>query len=80
MNESRRQLCISLPMLMASTAFADDAKALQSFIDPFERLPAKQNATGTSRAILDGSTHSGDHIEVHETTLDPGRAPPLRQM
>jgi quercetin dioxygenase-like cupin family protein len=37
--------------------------------------PVKQNGQNQSGAILDGLTHSGDHLEVHETTLAPGSAP-----
>ena len=38
-------------------------------------LPVKQNGQNESRAILNGVTHSGDHLEVHETTLAPGGSP-----
>jgi quercetin dioxygenase-like cupin family protein len=48
---------------------------LASFAKPFETLPVKQNGANISRAILDGTTHSNDHMEVHETTLAPGSSP-----
>jgi quercetin dioxygenase-like cupin family protein len=35
----------------------------------------KSNGKNASRPILDGMTHSGDHLEVHETTLSPGSSP-----
>ena len=37
----------------------------------FEDLVLK----GTSRAVFDGLTHSGFHIDLHETELAPGAAP-----
>ena len=49
--------------------------ALSSFIKPFDALPVKQNGQNESRPILDGLTHSGYHLEVHETTLGPGGEP-----
>ena len=39
------------------------------------QLPVKQNGQNESRPILDGLTHSGNHLEVHETTLGPGGEP-----
>ncbi len=42
----------------------------------FEDLPVKANANGNrSRAILDGKTHTGFRVEMHETELGPGLAP-----
>ena len=62
-------------MLAASSAFASDSPTISSFTKPFDELPVKQNGQNQSRPILDGLTHSGDHLEVHETTLAPGSAP-----
>ena len=75
MNATRRSVLQAIPMLAASSAFASDSPALSSFIKPFDDLPVKQNGQNQSRPILDGLTHSGDHLEVHETTLAPGSAP-----
>lgn len=30
---------------------------------------------GTSRAVFDGVTHTGYHVDLHETELAPGAAP-----
>ena len=30
---------------------------------------------GTSRAVFDGATHTGYHVDLHETELAPGAAP-----
>ncbi len=75
MKTTRRSLCVSLPMLAATAAFASDAKPLSSFVEPYDKLPVKRSGGNASRAILDGMTHSGDHLEVHETTLAPGNSP-----
>ncbi len=75
METTRRSLCVSLPMLAASAALAADVKPLSSFVEPYDKLPVKRNGSNASRAILDGITHSGEHLEVHETTLAPGNSP-----
>jgi mannose-6-phosphate isomerase-like protein (cupin superfamily) len=76
MNATRRSVLQAIPMLAASSAFAaSDSPALSSFIKPFDELPVKQNGQNESRPILDGLTHSGSHLEVHETTLGPGGEP-----
>ncbi len=75
MNASRRNLCISLPVLLASMAARADDQTLSSFVTPFEKLPVKQNGPNTSRSILNGKTESGAQMEVHETVLAPGSSP-----
>ncbi len=77
MDTTRRTLCLSLPALAVTAALAaeDAGKPLASFAEPFGELPVHQNGANTSRAILDGTTHSNDHLEVHETTLAPGSEP-----
>jgi quercetin dioxygenase-like cupin family protein len=77
MDTTRRSLCLALPALAVTGALAaDDAGShLASFAKPYEALPVHQNGANVSRAILDGTTHSNDHLEVHETTLAPGSEP-----
>lgn len=75
MESTRRSLLVALPMLAASAAFAADSQPLRSFIKPYGQLPVKSNGRNSFRPILDGVTHSGDHLEVHETTLGPGSSP-----
>ncbi len=41
----------------------------------YEDLPVKTNGANFSRAILQGATHSGFPIEMHETDLPAGGAP-----
>lgn len=64
-------------MLAAASALAANPSTtpISSFAKPFDQLPVHQNGANTSRAILDGTTHSNDHLEVHETTLAPGSSP-----
>ncbi len=75
MDALRRSLLQAIPMLAASSALASDSPALGSFVKPYSELPVKKLGLSESRAILDGITHSGDHIEVHETMLVAGDSP-----
>ena len=75
MNATRRSLLQAIPVLAASSAFAWDGPALSSFVKPYSELPVKQSGENESRPILDGVTHSGEHLEVHETILAPGSEP-----
>ena len=75
MDSTRRSFFLAVPVLTASAAFAGDSQPLSSFIKPYGQLPVKSNGKNTFRPILNGVTHSGDHIEVHETTLAPGSSP-----
>jgi mannose-6-phosphate isomerase-like protein (cupin superfamily) len=82
MDTTRRTLCLSLSALAATAALTRNASAadqplapISSFAKPFDTLPVHQNGANASRAILDGITHSNDHLEVHETTLAPGSSP-----
>lgn len=75
-NAGRRTFLQAIPMLLAaSSTFASETSALGSFIKPYGDLPVKQNGQNQSRPILDGLTHSGDHLEAHETTLAAGGSP-----
>jgi len=73
-DSTRRSLFLAVPALAASAAFADTLP-LKSFAKPYDQLPVRTNGKNQSRPILDGMTHSGDHLEVHETTLAPGSSP-----
>jgi quercetin dioxygenase-like cupin family protein len=61
--------------LLSAGLFAASAKAqkmtLPSHVYRFDDLTLK----GTGRAVFDGLTHSGFHIDLHETELAPGAAP-----
>ncbi len=51
-------------------------KLSQSTVFKFDKLVAKTNAVGgTSRAVVSGNVATGEFIEVHESTLEPGQMP-----
>jgi quercetin dioxygenase-like cupin family protein len=67
---TRRDLPLFASALLAASAQAQNA-SLPSHVYKFDDLVLK----GTSRAVFDGLTHSGFHIDLHETELAPGAAP-----
>jgi len=75
MDNTRRTLLQAIPLLAASRALAFDNAMIPSFVKPYSDLPVKQNGQNESRAILDGALHTGEQLEVHETTLAPGSEP-----
>src|ERR1019366_7827998 len=69
-NYSRRDLGLLLPALAAASGQAQ-SKVLPSKAYKYEDLPVR----GSSRAVLNGETHSGFPIEMHITELPAGQAP-----
>jgi quercetin dioxygenase-like cupin family protein len=67
---TRRDLTLLPAALLAAQAQAQKT-TLPSHAYRFEDLVLK----GTSRAVFDGLTHSGFHVDLHETELAPGAAP-----
>ena len=42
----------------------------------FDQLPVKQSPSGAvTRAVVDGKLPTGEMVEMHETTLQPGQIP-----
>ena len=74
MKLSRRDLNLLLPALAASSAAAQKA-ALPSKTYKYEDLTVRASGQNKQRAILNGETHSGFGVEMHETELAPGLAP-----
>lgn len=70
---TRRDLTLLSAGFAAATARAQKASlpTLPSRAYRFEDLVLK----GNSRAVFDGLTHSGFHVDIHETELRPGAAP-----
>jgi quercetin dioxygenase-like cupin family protein len=66
-----------LPLLAAAEASAQGTPKpqLTSKTYAFDELPVKKSANGSSRAVLNGTTHDGTPLEVHITELGPGLAP-----
>lgn len=74
MNYSRRDLSRLLPALAAWKAAAQN-QALPSRTYLYEDLKVQVNGPNRGRAILEGDTHAGVPIELHETELAPGQMP-----
>lgn len=68
---TRRDLTLLPAAFIAATASAQKPSILPSKTYRFEDLVLK----GTSRAVFDGLTHTGFHVDLHETELAPGAAP-----
>ncbi len=77
MTPSRRELGMFLAALQLPAQDARPLSTLPSKMYRHEDLPVKvsPNSANKSRAILDGKTHTGYRIEIHETELGPGLAP-----
>ncbi|MGO4884808.1 MAG: cupin domain-containing protein [Bryobacteraceae bacterium] len=73
MNYSRRDLSLLLPMLAAVKA--GGSGVLPSGTFSFDKLPVQSSGENQTRPVLDGETHAGVRIELHETELPPGGAP-----
>ena len=73
MSFSRRDFTLLLPALAAANANAQKT-TLPSHSFRFEDLTVKTSGENRSWAVLDGLTHSGFHIDLHETELGPGMA------
>lgn len=64
-------------LLAAVTAAGAQSPALPSKTYKYEDLPVRPSGNGQnkSRPVLDGKTHTGFRVEMHETELAPGLAP-----
>jgi quercetin dioxygenase-like cupin family protein len=74
MDHTRRELSLLLPLLMAGKGRAQ-SRLLPSKAYSFEQMPVHPTGPNQQRTVLEGDTHSGFHIELHETELAPGEAP-----
>lgn len=75
LNFSRRDLRFLLPALAAAGSKAQTPPMLSSKTYRFEDLVTKTNANTKSTAVLEGKTHTGFAIQVHETEVFPGQMP-----
>jgi len=71
---SRRDLSFLIGALAAVKA-EGQGRALASQTHRYESLSVKVNGLNKGRAILEGDTHTGQAVELHETELAPGQAP-----
>lgn len=72
---SRRDLCLLIGALVASSANAAQDTKVQSKAYPYDQLPVHERNGNQSRPILSGELHDGRYLEVHETRLAPGNMP-----
>jgi mannose-6-phosphate isomerase-like protein (cupin superfamily) len=75
MDVTRRKACLLVPLLGSISAGGSSSNPLPSTMQPFESLPVAKEGQATYRDILEGNTHTGDYLEVHETVLEPNAAP-----
>lgn len=76
MTLSRRELCLLLPALLTAVpGVAAESSVLPAKAYPFADLPVHRHGGNETRPVLDGLTHSGFTIELHETQLVPGGRP-----
>jgi quercetin dioxygenase-like cupin family protein len=71
---SRREVCLRISALMASRGLAAESP-FPSKVFRFEDLPVEHDDGNALRHILEGKTHTGNRIEMHETDLAPGAMP-----
>ena len=72
---NRRELCSLIPVLAITGAWAANDQTLTSTTFPFDSLPQKPAGDHTTRPVVNGRIPTGEHVEVHETTLAPGATP-----
>jgi mannose-6-phosphate isomerase-like protein (cupin superfamily) len=73
---SRRDVCSLLPFITMTVSLASAADTpLASSFFPFDGLPVKQGKGVQTRSILKGDLATGEEVELHETTLEPGAMP-----
>jgi mannose-6-phosphate isomerase-like protein (cupin superfamily) len=75
MTITRRNACLLLPVLGNLRAWSSSEPSLPTTVHPFESLHAEKEGQAIFRSILEGHTHTGDYLEVHETVLEPNAAP-----
>jgi quercetin dioxygenase-like cupin family protein len=70
---NRRQLAVLLAVIPTRA----QSPALPSKTYKYEDLPVRPSGNGQnkSRPVLDGKTHTGFRVEMHETELGAGLAP-----
>lgn len=81
---TRRDLSSMLPVLglmsaasaRSQTGASEPPLTIHSRVYSFDSLPVKRSAGGAeTRPVLQGKLPTGEVVELHETTLMPGRMP-----
>jgi quercetin dioxygenase-like cupin family protein len=64
---------VALVAVVISYAFADSTKILGSRVFDSDAVPAKQTDVGSVRSFVNAPTVTLQQLEIHVTTLDPGK-------
>ena len=75
MTYSRRDLCLLVSALAASSGGKAQDTRLTGKAYPYAELPVHESNGHQSRPILKGELHNGEYLEIHETRLPPGGMP-----
>ena len=75
MDVTRRTACLLLPLMGSVSAWRETTKSLPSSMQPFDEMPVTKGDQATYRNIIDGATHAGDYLQVHETVLEANASP-----
>lgn len=70
---SRRDLSLLLPILAAKAGAQNTTLPSKTY--SFDQIRVQTSGENRLRPFLDGETHAGVRIELHETELPPGGAP-----
>ena len=71
----RENLALAFASCLLLLQAGSGPRTLKSATYSFVDLTATKEANATFRPILDGLTHNGNHIDVHEVFLLPGSSP-----
>ena len=75
---SRRQLCVALASGAASPhllALADQAPVMGSSVFDWNEMTVRPTDAGSMRSVCKSATATLDELEIHVTTLGPGKSP-----
>jgi quercetin dioxygenase-like cupin family protein len=75
MTYSRRDICLMVTTLAATSGAAAQTTFLPSRALPYEEMPVQKKGENESRSIVEGELHTGCYLEVHQTRLAPGGMP-----
>jgi XRE family transcriptional regulator, regulator of sulfur utilization len=74
---TRRELCAGMLASAAAgeaLALADPTPVMGSTIFDWNAIPENKTETGSVRSFCKSRTATLDELEIHVTTLDPGKA------
>jgi quercetin dioxygenase-like cupin family protein len=78
MNVTRRDLFVALIAVLTTAgvfAIADQGPVMGSAVFDWNTIPAKATGVGSVRSFFKSRTATLEELEVHVTTLDPGKSP-----